>query len=220
MGVKKTVDLNHILSKQLVLYKQASMDDSMSSTNYNIVTQSISSNCSEESGWTLYFEEFLANNDNYNTDNIIQDYEQEVEEEKEEEEDTSLSSSAYRAKRVRKVCNRKLISKTRNIHANKFVDEELEDTASSPGHSPKVNNELNHLCMKSNETDSQDVYKAYNSSHFQTEEKKDKLTNLSQEKGQNMQNAGEGIDMGILEAQLRKKGLYLVPMSMLLNHIS
>lgn len=142
MGVKKTVDLNHILSKQLVLYKQASMDDSMSSTNYNIVTQSISSNCSEESGWTLYFEEFLANNDNYNTDNIIQDYEQEVEEEKEEEEDTSLSSSAYRAKRVRKVCNRKLISKTRNIHANKFVDEELEDTASSPGHSPKVRTPL------------------------------------------------------------------------------
>lgn len=41
-----------------------------------------------------------------------------------------------------------------------------------------------------------------------------------QEKGQNMQNAGEGIDMGILEAQLRKKGLCLVPMSMLLNHIS
>ncbi|XP_021750871.1 uncharacterized protein LOC110716549 isoform X1 [Chenopodium quinoa] len=187
------------------------MDDSMSSTNY--MSQSQSSNCSEESGWTLYFEDFLSNNKYDN----IQDHQEE------DYEHTSFSSSHHRASR--KLCNSKLISQNRKIYPKKFVDEELEDTASSPSHSPKVN-DLNDLYMKSKQLDTQDVYyKAYNSNHFQRKHTKDdmytSLSHPSQEiNGLASQKEGEGIDMDFLETQLRKKGLCLVPMSMLLNQIS
>lgn len=109
------------------------MDDSMSSTNY-MINQSFSStpdNSSEESGWTFYFEDFLANNNNHNMDT--------------DEDYIAYTSSGYQnssmvsdAAAMRKHGSSKKVSKNRKITAKTFVDEDLEDTASSPGHSPKV----------------------------------------------------------------------------------
>lgn len=189
------------------------MDDSMSSTNY-MSQQSISSNSCEESGWTYYFEDFLANND----------YDNNMDDSQEEQQTSLFSSSAYQNSSMvsdaamRKLSDSKLIAKHKKFYAKKFVDEELEDTAISPSHSPKVN-DLNHLYMKSKELVTQDVGQAYNSNNFQRYQMKDKCISFPREEGQASQHAGERNDMGFLETQLRRKGLCLVPMSMLLNHL-
>ncbi|KAL2943753.1 hypothetical protein RDABS01_032100 [Bienertia sinuspersici] len=171
------------------------MDDySMSSNNYP--SQSLTSrpdNSSEESGWTVYFEDFIANNRD-NIDNSIAE---------EQEHAYSFSYSGYQNSLLNsdaafrnKVGSSKLVSK--KVTTKKFVDQELEDTASSPCHSPKVN-DLKQLYMKSKELGTQGV---------------------CQEKGQTSQHADEGINMGFLETQLRRKGLCLVPMSTLINNLT
>ncbi|XP_010684671.2 vascular-related unknown protein 1 [Beta vulgaris subsp. vulgaris] len=94
--------------------------------------------------------------------------------------------------------SQKFISKKRKT-MEAFVDQELEDTASSPVQSPKING-LELFYMKSREMDSREV---------------------SQENGHTSQQAGDSSNnMSFLESELRKKGLCLIPTSMLLNYLS
>ncbi|XP_057540440.1 vascular-related unknown protein 4 isoform X2 [Amaranthus tricolor] len=146
------------------------MDDSMSSTNYMMISQSCSvpADSSEESSWTFYFEDFLTCKNDKEFPNLSSydhhDY----------QASSSMVSDAAKPGNNNMVCkNKNFISRNKKS----FFDEELEDTASSPAHSPK-------------------------------------------EKGESSMNVGGGNEMGFLETQLRRKGLCLVPVSMLLNHLS
>ncbi|XP_074309783.1 vascular-related unknown protein 4-like [Silene latifolia] len=84
-------------------------------------------------------------------------------------------------------------SAARNPHRT-FVDQDLEDTASSPAHSPKVN-DLSTLYMMSQNMDAIDF------SH--------------QENGWKLQKTQ--VMESTLETELRKKGLCLVPVSKVVN---
>ncbi|KAL9228245.1 hypothetical protein vseg_003847 [Gypsophila vaccaria] len=75
-----------------------------------------------------------------------------------------------------------------------LIDEDLEDTASSPVHSPKVN-DFSGLFMMSQKLDT---------------------IEFSQEKVQNFQK-NEEIMNRLLETELRRRGLCLVPVSMVVN---
>jgi len=99
------------------------MDDSISSTNYaskspSIGPRAMSVDSSEESGWTSYIDDFIA--ENYGM---------------EDSQSPSMISGSASLSVLRSP--KKLISKKKKAQAS-FVDEELEDTACSPVHSPKV----------------------------------------------------------------------------------
>ncbi|XP_057540439.1 vascular-related unknown protein 4 isoform X1 [Amaranthus tricolor] len=171
------------------------MDDSMSSTNYMMISQSCSvpADSSEESSWTFYFEDFLTCKNDKEFPNLSSydhhDY----------QASSSMVSDAAKPGNNNMVCkNKNFISRNKKS----FFDEELEDTASSPAHSPKVINDLNKYMKSKDQLD-----------YFGTQ-------NVSQEKGESSMNVGGGNEMGFLETQLRRKGLCLVPVSMLLNHLS
>ncbi|XP_074294140.1 vascular-related unknown protein 4-like [Silene latifolia] len=145
------------------------MENSLSSTNFMIKSCSSRNNIScrsEESGWTLYLNDFMAGGFEV------------------EDEMSSVVSDSLIVKRTNK---------------GSHVDHDLEDTASSPSHSPMVDDE-NHL------------HKNLNGLHNRE---------TSQEKGNNSQKQAEqGIDMNCIETQLRSKGLCVVPMSMLLGYLN
>ncbi|XP_021722442.1 uncharacterized protein LOC110689926 [Chenopodium quinoa] len=94
------------------------------------------------------------------------------------------------------------MSKKRKTMEAAFVDHELEDTASSPVQSPKVNH-LNLFYMKSkDEIESRDICQMQENGH------------------NNSRQAGDSMNTGSLESELRKKGLCLIPTSTLLNYLS
>ncbi|CAO2824336.1 unnamed protein product [Amaranthus hypochondriacus] len=79
-----------------------------------------------------------------------------------------------------------------------FVDQDLEDTASSPIQSPKVN-DFDLFFAKSKEMDNKDV--------------------ISKENRYNSQQV-QDTNISLIESELRKKGLCLIPTSMLLNYLT
>ncbi|KAJ8435919.1 hypothetical protein Cgig2_013266 [Carnegiea gigantea] len=191
------------------------MNDSMSSTNYmskSLGPGAMSVDSSQESSWTSYIDDFIAGN--YGMEDS--------------QSPSTISGSASLS--VIRSPN-KLISKRKKAKAS-FVDQELEDTACSPVHSPKVN-DLNHLYMNSEVMEHQDVCQVKPSPNFDNENVRPSAYELNQfhtkqEEGANStsfckdkvhvsQQAGEGNDMVFLETELRRKGLCLLPMSMLLN---
>ena len=103
----------------------------MSSTNYMMISQSCSvpADSSEESSWTFYFEDFLTCKNDKEFPNLSSydhhDY----------QASSSMVSDAAKPGNNNMVCkNKNFISRNKKS----FFDEELEDTASSPAHSPKV----------------------------------------------------------------------------------
>ncbi|CAO2833510.1 unnamed protein product [Amaranthus hypochondriacus] len=169
------------------------MDDSMSSTNYMMISQSADS--SEESSWTFYFEDFLTCKNDKQFPNLSS-----YDHHHHDQASSSMVSDAAKPGNNNMVCkNKNFISRN---NKKSFFDEELEDTATSPGHSPKVINDLNKYMKSKDQLD-----------YLGTQ-------NVYQEKGECSMNVGGGNEMGFLETQLRRKGLCLVPVSMLLNHLS
>ncbi|KAK9726424.1 hypothetical protein RND81_05G214000 [Saponaria officinalis] len=89
-----------------------------------------------------------------------------------------------------------MVSTSHKCKPTKFViDHDLEDTATSPAHSPKINDFSGLYDMMSQKLDA---------------------VEFSQEKGQAFQK-NEEIIMELLETELRRKGLCLVPISMVVN---
>ncbi|GAB4846202.1 hypothetical protein Ancab_025198 [Ancistrocladus abbreviatus] len=103
----------------------------------------------QESGWTLYFKDFMADNSSENSSFLSGC---------EADSIASQKDIAYHGVTelpIRQSCER-FSSKKRKEKINS-IDDELEDTASSPVHSPKLN-DLNQLYTKSKEIDSRSIY--------------------------------------------------------------
>ncbi|XP_021763042.1 uncharacterized protein LOC110727775 [Chenopodium quinoa] len=164
----------------------------MSTTNHK--TRCMSSSKFEASDWIKLDLEDFINDEDY--DDI---------------EDSSLFSSFETSSNYSGAASNFLLQENReNLMSKKrktmeqatFVDHELEDTASSPVQSPKVNY-LNLFYMKSkDEIESRDICQMQENGH------------------NNSRQAGDSTNTGSLESELRKKGLCLIPTSMLLNYLS
>ncbi|XVF03953.1 hypothetical protein REPUB_Repub05bG0038100 [Reevesia pubescens] len=160
----------------------------------------------EESSWTMYFDDFSNNNNIYMND-----------------ENSSFSSdmnyqtsslvSATACSSVRrhlfgdKSCNR-LSFKKRKTKGTGLVDDDLEDTASSPANSPKVCNLVNHFdknLMK--QKDAMDISKEIKGSDSGQIDKRndDELGFIGRE--------NDGTE------ELKKRGLCLVPLSVVVDYL-
>ncbi|KAF8409523.1 hypothetical protein HHK36_005600 [Tetracentron sinense] len=161
----------------------------------------------EESGWTVYFEDFLSKNRDSGSCS------------------SGLGSSSWVSDAAScAACKfsdhdhvfgyssenscKKLTLKNNRIR-EVLGDDALEDTASSPVNSPKVS-DLKHLDMnprkKYDNIDSSDQEKETMSGHY-SEQQTDEKNKL----------AFNGNDSDCME--LKKRGLCLVPLSMLLNYL-
>ncbi|KAE9599930.1 hypothetical protein Lal_00045937 [Lupinus albus] len=159
----------------------------------------------EESGWTIYFDDFFNNNHN-----IMEDGEcNSLSFSGVDTSSTSLVSDAasLAAQKLAenfpmsKNGNRSLSLKKRKKIRTVFVDDSLEDTASSPVNSPKVS--FDNQLWK---------------------EKQKKEIDFSQEKGNTSEERDERKELSLNEknsecTELKKKGLCLVPLSMLVNYV-
>ncbi|KAF5728383.1 hypothetical protein HS088_TW21G00530 [Tripterygium wilfordii] len=162
-----------------------------------------------ESGWTMYFEDFF-NNNNSNNDQEIEDLDYCT------HESSSLVSDAASSITKRftsndqqdvvgipimeqRSYNRSLSFKKRKTKGG-LVDDALEDTASSPVSSLKVYSMMNKL---------------------ENPKEKHSLKNCIQEKGSTTsRNINvHGRDSEVSCTELKKRGLCLVPLSMVLNHL-
>ncbi|KAK9674366.1 hypothetical protein RND81_12G228100 [Saponaria officinalis] len=182
------------------------------------VNNNDNNNCSEESGWTMYLDDF--DNDFHLKDGSF--FASGC------ESSCLVSGAACSAIRDgsgdASLCKSRtnLIMERRRSKAG-IVDKELEDTASSPSHSPKLVCDMNQSYMNSNGLDSRDVYQAYNSNNFQNHQQTayDHSPCFSQKKRRKSQDGVGGVEMDCMETQLRRKGLCLVPMSsMLLDYLT
>ncbi|KAF5730570.1 hypothetical protein HS088_TW19G00162 [Tripterygium wilfordii] len=185
------------------------MENTMNSTrkaiSYSERTSDLESQ--EESGWTMYFEDFFNNkNNNEESSFSFEDHDHCC-----TESSSLVLSDAASSVTKRFACNdlqdvvgmpimekrsfsRSLSFKKRKIDEGGLVDDALEDTASSPANSPKVCSMMNKL---KNPREKYHSLKSYN----------------DQEKGSNSRNS----DVSCTE--LKKRGLCLVPLSMVLNHL-
>ncbi|CAL0322556.1 unnamed protein product [Lupinus luteus] len=160
----------------------------------------------EESGWTMYFDDFFNTNQN-----IIEDgeYNYSLSFSGVDSSSTSLVSDAasLAAQKLAenfpmsKNGNRSLSLKKRKKIRTAFVDDSLEDTASSPVNSPKVSF----------------------GNHFWKEKQKKEI-DFSQEKGNPSEERDERKEFSLNEkdsecTELKKRGLCLVPLSMLVNYL-
>ncbi|KAL0928064.1 hypothetical protein M5K25_002300 [Dendrobium thyrsiflorum] len=170
----------------------------------NFSINSSSSSSSLESGWTVYFEEFLAS---------------QKEEQKEQKTSSMVSDAAsnFPGKVTVKSepepsvsCKRISLKKRKAKGVSFFDDDPLQDTASSPANSPTVSGMGDYL----------DVNKG----------KKDDIRSIEgHEKVKDCENCEElkrevfdglGIADGSKElTELKKKGLCLVPLSMLVDFL-
>ncbi|XP_059444629.1 vascular-related unknown protein 1-like [Corylus avellana] len=173
------------------------MENSINSMSKALSSNERTSGSPEESGWTVYFEDFLVNNNNeehmmsrycssrFETSNSL----------------VSDAASLIGKKSMVKSSKRLSFKKRKTIGA--LVDDSLEDTASSPVSSPKVCNELNEMNMKI--------------------AKRSDNTEISQEKGSASGQIEERSEVGFIGrdsdcTELKKSGLCLVPFSMLINY--
>ncbi|XVE50568.1 hypothetical protein DITRI_Ditri01bG0173100 [Diplodiscus trichospermus] len=161
----------------------------------------------EESSWTMYFEDFSKNNNtdmnensccfsdiNYQTSSLVSD---------------AACSAAGRhgvGGSSDKSCNRLSFKKRKNKGAGGLVDDDLEDTASSPANSPKVCNLVNHFDKNL--------------------QKQKHALDISQEKGSASRQTDETNDdeLGFIgrendDNELKKRGLCLVPLSMAVHYL-
>ncbi|XP_042041513.1 vascular-related unknown protein 1-like isoform X1 [Salvia splendens] len=141
----------------------------------------------EESGWTQYLEDFSCNRDSFISSSSM------------------VSDAAWNGSSdtIKQLNLKKLNRRRKNTYE---YDDALEDTASSPVHSPKVSTmmkqmEVNHRKM--------DEGQQSNSKNFLKPEREERNT-------KNIVIDNETSDQYM---ELRKRGLCLVPMSALINYI-
>ncbi|KAL3508522.1 hypothetical protein ACH5RR_027923 [Cinchona calisaya] len=182
-----------------------SMNKALSSTNNGKTTE----NPPEESSWTFYMQDFLYGHDHDNTtsNSFSSSYDQ---------SSPSLISDAFSS------AARKFAASDHKNEAIKFTSstsncknmrrkakgtavnhhDDLEDTASSPVNSPKVSyiEQMNDNCQ--NEKDNVNVSQVNISRNIST----GVIGNADQEENSN-------------QSELKKRGLCLVPVSMLTNYI-
>ncbi|MBA0699509.1 hypothetical protein Goari_001139 [Gossypium aridum] len=152
--------------------------------------------CPEESSWTLYFQDFSNKNTiddlmNQNSSSILSHISHHT-------PDAACSAAGP----LPSLDHTRLSFKKRKIKgpSSAFIDHDLEDTATSPANSPKVYNLGN-----------------------QFDKQKDDAMGISQE----MKGSGSGKindEVGFIEGEnvghkLKKKGLCLVPLSMVLHYL-
>ncbi|GAB4849650.1 hypothetical protein Ancab_004445 [Ancistrocladus abbreviatus] len=173
-------------------------DSSMNSTNHLSKLSLSSASYSvpddlEESGWTSYFEDSVA--DDCSEDAAFLSGCETVSMASQKNVDYHRVIGAHMIS-----CER--LSSKRRKAKTRSVDDDLEDTASSPLQSPTLN-DLKQLYVKSKAMDTRSIY---------------------QDKGNAAVQAGEiGIGFPGMDgdcSELRKKGLCLVPVSILLNYLS
>ncbi|XWS51919.1 hypothetical protein CRYUN_Cryun11dG0023200 [Craigia yunnanensis] len=162
----------------------------------------------EESSWTMYFEDFSNNNNidmnesssfvsdiNYQTSSLVSD---------------AACSAARRhvfgASLDHKSYNRLSFKKRKTKGGAGLVDDELEDTASSPANSPKICNQLvNHFDKNLKQKDVMDISQEIKgSAPGQIDERNDESGFIRTE------NDG---------TELKKRGLCLVPLSMAVHYL-
>lgn len=87
----------------------------------------------EESSWTFYFQDFMSNNNNYNEQNSLCSQELLI------NKNGALDINENRNNNNNNNINNKFVFKKRKMKGGaREVDDDLEDTASSPVNSPKV----------------------------------------------------------------------------------
>ncbi|GMJ10296.1 VASCULAR-RELATED UNKNOWN PROTEIN 4 [Hibiscus trionum] len=162
----------------------------------------------EESSWTMYFKDFSNDNDgvvemngngsrcysisdiNYQTSSLVSG-----------RHVFGASSDHNKGIRKNRLCFKK--RKTNRSSAG-FVDDDLEDTASSPVDSPKMCNMENQSLKMKDAMDTSKKDKGSGSSR-EIDERNDELGFIK---------GGENE-----ETQLKKRGLCLVPLSMVLQYL-
>ncbi|OMP04481.1 hypothetical protein COLO4_09606 [Corchorus olitorius] len=170
----------------------------------------------EESSWTMYFEDFSNNN------NMINDT---MDDDDDESSLLSFSSDinyqssslvsdaacsaakrhAFGASGNNQSCNRLSFKKRKAEKGGSLVDYDLEDTASSPVNSPKVCNLVNHFDKNLKQKHVMDIsHQEKGSASSSGHERNDELNYIDHNNGSD---------------QLKKRGLCLVPLSMVVQYL-
>ncbi|XP_042041515.1 vascular-related unknown protein 1-like isoform X2 [Salvia splendens] len=138
----------------------------------------------EESGWTQYLEDFSCNRDSFISSSSM------------------VSDAAWNGSSdtIKQLNLKKLNRRRKNTYE---YDDALEDTASSPVHSPKVSTMMKQMEVNHRKMDES------NSKNFLKPEREERNT-------KNIVIDNETSDQYM---ELRKRGLCLVPMSALINYI-
>ncbi|KAL6314200.1 hypothetical protein AAG906_011948 [Vitis piasezkii] len=183
------------------------MEEHMDSMSKALSSQARTNESPEESGWTMYFEDFLANKEHssspsgnygrasygYGSSSLVSDAASSAGKKLVDNDHVAVLSLEKRCK--------KLSFKKRKTKGA-VVDDALEDTASSPVTSPKVF-DLRQLDMNPKEK-AIDISKEKGSSYRQTNERGDEVGFI-------------GRDSDCTE--LKKRGLCLVPLSMIVDYL-
>ncbi|GAA0183174.1 hypothetical protein LIER_42353 [Lithospermum erythrorhizon] len=185
------------------------MENSVNSTNNNILMIASSSkekrvdndhNSPEESSWTFYIQDFLCEDDNNSlssyscyemSDSLLSDAAAPAVKDPNYQKDGGLNVNYETSKRKTK----RTIFRKQIVTHGAAMDEDLEDTASSPVNSPKVSY-MNNFEIKQKE-----------------------LPNVYQEEvGRKSSSSRDEVGGDITE--LKKRGLCLVPLSNVANYFS
>ncbi|GMY31388.1 Lysine-specific demethylase [Fagus crenata] len=180
------------------------MENSMNSMSKALVSKERTSEPAEESGWTMYFEDLLVNNNNNNENSYSSSG---VETASLVSDAASLAGKRYESIErhgglaMVKSSSKRLSFKKRKTKGANLVDDALEDTASSPLNSPKV--------CEPNEMDLNAI--------------RNENTGISQEKRSASGQIYERSELGFIGrdsdcTELKKKGLCLLPLSMVVNY--
>lgn len=172
----------------------------------------------EESGWTMYFEDFFAQNNREDRDH---DFNEHSSFSFDHDGSSSMVSDAaslavmksagdhHGEKVVGLPINNKSFKYNLSLKKRRtegaLLDDALEDTASSPVNSPKVNDDTMISQYKRNT------------------KQKDKME-ISQDKGSASSQIDMRSDLGFIlresdSTELKKRGLCLVPLSMVVNYL-
>ncbi|XP_076922659.1 vascular-related unknown protein 1-like [Bidens hawaiensis] len=171
------------------------MDSNHSSYSYASMNKSLAST-TEESGWTAYFDDFMASQqlqDHSFSHHRDQDYQPEL-------SDAASHIEWANSKTGSATKKLNLFKKTSRRTKEILYDDSLEDTASSPVNSPKVGSQ--HMGFNQIKGD-------------------DDIMENSLEKGGRFDDQSRSMMFGENNGgtDLRKRGLCLVPVSMFVNYI-
>ncbi|XP_047974683.1 vascular-related unknown protein 1-like [Salvia hispanica] len=148
----------------------------------------------EESGWTKYLEDFSCKNDSFISSSSMVS-------------DAAWNGSSDTIKKL----NLKKLNRRRKYTYE--YDDALEDTASSPVHSPKVSTMMKHMEVNHRKMD--DVA----SCDFMGQQSNSKNFLKPEREEINTKNIVIDNETSDQYMELRKRGLCLVPMSALMNYI-
>ncbi|XP_042063633.1 vascular-related unknown protein 1-like [Salvia splendens] len=148
----------------------------------------------EESGWTKYLEDFSCNNGSFISSSSM------------------VSDAAWNGSDTIKRLNLKKLNRSTNRRKYTYeYDDDLEDTASSPVHSPKVSR-MRQAEVNQRKMDATCDYVSQQSSSKN-------FLKHDREEERNTNNSVIDNKTSDQYMELRKRGLCLVPMSALINYI-